>query len=156
MSHFSRIRTKISNRKALVNGLERLGLKAEVHETPTQLINTWGDKDFAEVIVRRSEFSLGDNLCRADLGFRLNTETQSYEAVFDQHEFRNTILKEKFASYTNFVAQLQCAYEIENVLLLYPASQYNISEPVLTEDGSYTLEITEKVDPFSLQVGAGY
>jgi len=155
MSHFSRIKTKISNRTALAKGLERLGFKPEVYDNPTQLENTWGDKDFAEVIVRRSELSV-ENKCRADLGFRLNTETQSYEAVFDQYEFRNTILKEKFASYSNFVAQLQCAYELENIYLLYPSSQYNVSEPVLAEDGTYTLEITEKVDPFSLQVGAGY
>lgn len=158
MSHFSRVKSQITIKEALVKGLQRLGLPVEVHDKPVQLINTWGDRAIAEVIVRRSYLSIKGAIreCRSDLGFSWNTSDGVYQILFDEsYEFRHSILLEKFSNYQNFRMQLEAAYQIESLPILYPDAHFNISEEVQAEDGSYTFEITKKVDPFALQeVGA--
>ncbi|GAC1453815.1 MAG: hypothetical protein NVSMB70_21030 [Chamaesiphon sp.] len=153
MSHFSRIKTQITIKEALAKGLERLGLVVEVYDQPTELINTWGDRATAEVIVRRQNLSKDSQECRSDLGFTRDKANDPYQVLFDSsYEFHNSILSERFGNYSNFLAQLQVAYEIESLHVLYPSSQYNISEAVIGANGGYTFEITQKVDPYALQV----
>ncbi len=155
MSHFSKITTQITNKETLVKALERLGLKPKVHSSPVKLVNTWGDNTgVAEVVICRKDLSYsGQEVC-ADLGFAKETDG-TYSTVFDEYEFPNSILQEKFTTYNNFLAQLQANYEVESLYMSYPETKYNISEPVRANNGSYTFEITQKVDPYSLQVGAG-
>lgn len=158
MSHFSRVKSRLVITQALVAGLTRLGLgPVEVHEQPVELVNTWGDRATAEVIVRRQHLHLARYECRSDLGFKWDTSAGCYTILFDDsYEFCKSILQKKFSNYQNFLAQLQAAYEIESLPILYPEARFNISEGVQAENGSFTFTVTQKVDPFALEVNAAY
>ena len=75
MSSFSKVTTKLKDRVALVRGLANLGIEAEGHDSPQELVNHWGTghgTQTAEVIVRattlRAAKLAGGTV--SDIGFR--------------------------------------------------------------------------------------
>jgi Protein of unknown function (DUF1257) len=90
MSHFSTIKTKITNAAALAEALDELfnarGVKAriEVFDEPQAMQGYYGDKgqQSAEVIVRNQ--SIGS---KADLGYRKEKDG-TYSLVWDEYEFQ--------------------------------------------------------------------
>lgn len=86
MSHFTRLKTRITDKAALVKALADVGYKlVEVHDAPQHLYGYQGDKraQTAEVIVRRRHIGLLSN----DLGFR-RTEDGSFEAIISRYDRR--------------------------------------------------------------------
>jgi hypothetical protein len=90
MSHFSTIKTKITNAAALAEALDELfqarGVEAriEVFETPQAMQGYYGDngQQSAEVIVRNQ--SIGS---KADLGYRKENDG-TYSLIWDEYEFQ--------------------------------------------------------------------
>jgi Protein of unknown function (DUF1257) len=90
MSHFSTIKTKITNAAALAEALDELfnarGVEAriEVFDKPQSMQGYYGDKgqQSAEVIVRNQ--SIGS---KADLGYRKEKDG-TYSLIWDEYEFQ--------------------------------------------------------------------
>ena len=86
MSHFTRLKTRITDKPALVKALADVGYKlVEIHDTPAALYGYRGDKraEQAEVIVRRKYVGRASN----DLGFR-RTEGGNFEAIISAYDRR--------------------------------------------------------------------
>ena len=86
MSHFTRLKTRITDKAALVKALADVGYKlVEIHDTPAALYGYRGDKraEQAEVIVRRKYVGRASN----DLGFR-RTDDGSFEAIISAYDRR--------------------------------------------------------------------
>jgi hypothetical protein len=83
MSHFTQVRTKLTNRECLVQALEDLKLQPQVHETPQSLTGFYGDVDeqSAEIIVKGKTIK-----ARADIGFRWNSTSGVYDVIHDEYE----------------------------------------------------------------------
>ncbi|WP_414565726.1 MULTISPECIES: DUF1257 domain-containing protein [unclassified Anabaena] len=83
MSHFTQVRTKLTNRECLVQALEDLKLAPQVHETAHPLTGFFGDNDeqSAEIIVSGRTIK-----ARADIGFRWNSTSGVYEVIHDEYE----------------------------------------------------------------------
>jgi len=86
MSHYLEIKTKITNRSALVTALTKCGYKLdqiEVHDEATNLYGYQGDKrkTKANVIVRRKDVGAVSN----DIGFK-QAEDGTYEAIISQYD----------------------------------------------------------------------
>lgn len=86
ISHYLEIKTKITNRSALVKALCRVGFKEnqiEVHDKATNLYGFQGDKraQKAHVIIRRKDVGAASN----DIGFE-QKEDGTYEAIISQYD----------------------------------------------------------------------
>ncbi|MBD2255131.1 DUF1257 domain-containing protein [Nostoc parmelioides] len=83
MSHFSTVKTKLTNSKCLVQALEDLKLKPQVHETAQPLRGYYGDSQGqrAEIIVSGHTIK-----ARADIGFRWNQTSGVYDVIHDEYE----------------------------------------------------------------------
>ncbi|YAF99316.1 MAG: DUF1257 domain-containing protein (plasmid) [Nodularia sp. CChRGM 3473] len=83
MSHFTQVRTKLTNRECLVLALEDLKLQPQVHETPQPLTGYYGDSQgqSAEIIVSGRTIK-----ARADIGFRWNSTSGLYDVIHDEYE----------------------------------------------------------------------
>lgn len=88
MSHFSVIKTRITDQDALVKSLAELGFKhVEVHEEAQHLYGYQGDRrrQTAEVIVRRKYIGRASN----DIGFK-RQEDGTFQATisdYDRHRY---------------------------------------------------------------------
>lgn len=83
MSHFSTVKTKLTNSKCLVQALEDLKLKPQVYETAQPLTGYYRDSQgqSAEIIV------LGRTIkARADIGFKWNQTSGVYDVIHDEYE----------------------------------------------------------------------
>lgn len=102
MSHYSKIKTKITSRKSLVKALMRMGFKEnqiEIHDEATNLYGYQGDKrdDVANVIIRRKNVGAASN----DLGFVLD-EDGTYRAIisdYDSHKYNKKWLNNLSTGY---------------------------------------------------------
>src|SRR6266576_3649780 len=86
MSHFTTIKTKITEAKALLTALADLGFKeVEFHETPQHLYGYRGDKraQSAEVIIRRKFVGGASN----DIGFKRQADG-TFEAIISEFDRR--------------------------------------------------------------------
>jgi hypothetical protein len=84
MSHYSKIKTKIMERDALIKALADMGYtNVEIHESPQHLFGYKGDRrpEQANVIVRRKYINPSSN----DIGFRL-TDDGSFEAIVSEYD----------------------------------------------------------------------
>lgn len=79
MSHFTSIKTQITDEKSLIQALKNMGLSPEIHPQGVKLRNYWNTTDTAHIIVKREQ--LGG---KADLGFK-KTDS-SYELTADDYE----------------------------------------------------------------------
>jgi hypothetical protein len=83
MSHFSTIKTRLSNRQCLVQALEDLNLSPQVYEMPQPLQGYYGDSQgqTAEIIVSGRTIK-----ARADIGFKWNQSSEVYDVIHDSYE----------------------------------------------------------------------
>jgi len=106
MSHFTRIKTRITDKAALVQALADVGYKlVEIHDTPQHLYGYGGDRraQTAEVIVRRKYVGKASN----DIGFR-RTDDGSFEAIislFDRLKHSRGWLRRLTQRYAYHVAR---------------------------------------------------
>jgi hypothetical protein len=87
VSHFTRIKTRITDRAALVQALADVGYKrVETHDTPQHLYGFLGDRrpQTAEVIVRHRQISWFSN----DIGFSRGADG-CFEAIISDYDRRN-------------------------------------------------------------------
>ena len=106
MSHFTRLKTRLTDRPALVQALADVGYRlVETHDTPQTLYGYRGDKraEQAEVIIRRKHVGPASN----DLGFR-RTAAGSFEAIisaFDRRQHSQAWLDRLTQRYAYHVAR---------------------------------------------------
>jgi hypothetical protein len=106
MSHFTTLRTRITDVKALRAALADLGFKAvEVHESAQPLHGFRGDEreQTAEVIIRRKHLGWLSN----DLGFKLNAGG-TFDAIisdFDRRKYSQEWLDRLTQRYAYHVAR---------------------------------------------------
>ena len=84
MSHFTKIRSKIVEKDALVKALADLGYRnVEVHEQAQHLYGYMGDKrpQTANVIIRRKDISPDSN----DIGFKLMVDG-TYQIIISEYD----------------------------------------------------------------------
>ncbi|OYD89149.1 hypothetical protein CDG77_20095 [Nostoc sp. 'Peltigera membranacea cyanobiont' 213] len=83
MSHFSTIKTRLSNRQCLVQALEDLNLSPQAYEMPQPLRGYYGDSQgqTAEIIVQGRTIK-----ARADIGFKWNQSSGVYDVIHDSYE----------------------------------------------------------------------
>ena len=83
MSHFSTVKTKLTNRECLVQALQDLKLNPQVHETAQSLKGYYGGEQgqSAEIIVSGRTIK-----ARADIGFKWNQSSGVYEVIHDSYE----------------------------------------------------------------------
>lgn len=84
MSHYTRVRTKLSDATLLAAALKEVGYAAaEVHDEPQQLYGYRGDArpERAEVIVRRKHVGSASN----DIGFARQADG-SFEAIISSYD----------------------------------------------------------------------
>ncbi|MEA5605540.1 DUF1257 domain-containing protein [Nostoc sp. UHCC 0252] len=83
MSHFSTVKTKLSNHECLVQALTDLNLSPQVHETPQPLKGYYGGSQgqSAEIIVSGRTIK-----ARADIGFKWNQSSGVYDVIHDSYE----------------------------------------------------------------------
>lgn len=83
MSHFSTVKTKLSNHDCLLQALFDLNLSPQVHEKPYPLKGYYGSSQgqSAEIIVSGRTIQ-----ARADIGFKWNQISSVYEVIHDSYE----------------------------------------------------------------------
>ena len=83
MSHFSTVKTKLTNRECLAQALQDLKLNPQVHETAQSLKGYYGGSQgqSAEIIVSGRTIK-----ARADIGFKWNQSSGVYEVIHDSYE----------------------------------------------------------------------
>ncbi|AUB44549.1 putative protein family Ycf35 (plasmid) [Nostoc flagelliforme CCNUN1] len=83
MSHFSTVKTKLTNRECLVQALQDLKLNPQVDETAQSLKGYYGGEQgqSAEIIVSGRTIK-----ARADIGFKWNQSSGVYEVIHDSYE----------------------------------------------------------------------
>lgn len=98
MSHFTQVRTKLTNRNCLVQALEDLKLQPQVHETPQPLTGYYGDSQgqSAEIIISGRTIQK-----RADVGFKL--ENGVYALICDDYELIRSTIGDKVTFYNQLL-----------------------------------------------------
>ena len=105
MSHFTVLRTQITNADALVKALADVGFKkVEVHETAEHLYGYRGDKrpQTAEIIIRRKFIGPASN----DIGFKQQADC-TFNAIisgYDRHKYSQQWLNRLTQRYAYHVA----------------------------------------------------
>lgn len=122
MSHFSTVKTRLTNRKCLVQALEDLKLEPQVHETAQPLRGYYGDSQgqSAEIIVPGHSFN-----ARADMGFKWNGS--EYEMIQDDYE----VIRQLGGKF--YACQLMPAYGKHMVLAKAAELQEKLGECTITQ-----------------------
>lgn len=118
MSHYSKIKTKIMEREALLKALADMGYKTvEVHDSAQNLFGYQGDMrpEKANIIVRRKYVGRASN----DIGFRL-MDDGSYEAIVSEYD------QQQLGS--DWVGKLSQKYAEHAVLSKLEAQGFSIAE----------------------------
>ncbi|QHG20809.1 DUF1257 domain-containing protein [Nostoc sp. ATCC 53789] len=95
MSHFSTVKTKLTNRECLVQALQDLKLNPQVHETAQPLKGYYGGSQgqSAEIIVSGHTIKT-----RADIGFKWNQSSGVYDVIHDSYETVPKLGKDFFSN----------------------------------------------------------
>jgi hypothetical protein len=126
MSHFSTVKTELRDRDALMAALGDLGHAPALGEQPVRGYR--GQTVTAELVVSQAN--------GADLGFRLNPESGSYELVTDLELWKQPVPVERF------LAQLSQRYALRSILAASAEEGYQVSEQTNHLDGSIELVVT--------------
>ncbi|ODG98012.1 hypothetical protein A4S05_00930 [Nostoc sp. KVJ20] len=129
MSHFSTVKTKLTNRKCLVQALQDLKMNPQVYETAQPLKGYYGGSQgqSAEIIVSGRTIK-----ARADMGFKWNGS--EYEMIQDEYEVIRR-LGGKF-----YACQLMPAYGRRMVLAKAAELQEQFGECAIAEETSGTVQ----------------
>jgi hypothetical protein len=95
VSHFSTVKTKLSNHECLVQALTDLNLSPQVHETAQPLKGYYGGSQgqSAEIIVSGRTIP-----ARADIGFKWNQTSGVYDVIHDSYETVPKLGKDFFSN----------------------------------------------------------
>jgi hypothetical protein len=129
MSHFSTVKTELRDRQALVEALADLGHDPEIGNL--QVRGYRGQTVAAELAVCQGN--------GADIGFRFNSATGSYELVTDLDLWSQTIPVERF------LAQLSQRYALRTILKATAQEGFQVSEQTDHNDGSIELVVSRWV-----------
>ena len=126
MSHFSTIKTELRDRQSLLEALEDLG---HGPRQGTLMVRGYrGQTVEAQLAVAQAN--------GADIGFRLNPETGSYELVTDLDLWNQPVPVERF------LAQLNQRYALRSILAATAEEGFQVSEQAQQQDGSIELVVT--------------
>ena len=151
MSHFAAMKTQITDRTALVTGLQNLltihSIPAivEVHETPTILENAYdrnAEFTYANIIIRRSHLNIDGREALLDIGF-LKSQNGTYELIADNWDIQRNAIG-RIGNIQTFLTQLQTQYNIAVVRQTVPAHLWEDSEIQQLEDGTQRLVLTQR------------
>ena len=126
MSHFSTIKTELRDRQTLLEALEDLGHGPR--QGSLMVRGYRGQTVEAQLAV--------DQANGADIGFRLNPETGSYELVTDLDLWNQAVPVERF------LAQLNQRYALRSILAATAEEGFQVSEQAQQQDGSIELVVT--------------
>jgi hypothetical protein len=126
MSHFSTIKTELRDRQSLLEALEDLGHGPR--EGSLMVRGYRGQTVEAHLAVAQAN--------GADIGFRLNPETGSYELVTDLDLWNQPVPVERF------LAQLNQRYALRSILAATAEEGFQVSEQVQQQDGSIELVVS--------------
>lgn len=126
MSHFSTIKTELRDRQSLLEALEDLGHGPR--QGSLMVRGYRGQTVEAQLAV--------DQANGADIGFRLNSETGSYELVTDLDLWNQPVPVERF------LAQLNQRYALRSILAATAEEGFQVSEQAQQQDGSIELVVT--------------
>lgn len=122
MSHYRAIKTKLTNRSALVKALCRMGFtkeQIEVHDKAINLYGYQGDKrnQKANVIIRRKYVGNASN----DLGFE-QKEDGSYEAIISDYD--------KIKYNQKWLDKVSTFHNVENAKTAFATNGWEYTESV--------------------------
>lgn len=126
MSHFSTIKTELRDRQTLLEALEDLGHGPR--QGSLMVRGYRGQTVEAQLAVAQPN--------GADIGFRLNPETGSYELVTDLDLWNQAVPVERF------LAQLNQRYALRSILAATAEEGFQVSEQAQQQDGSIELVVT--------------
>ena len=126
MSHFSTIKTELRDRQSLLEALEDLGHGPRQGSLTVRGYR--GQTVEAQLAVAQPN--------GADIGFRLNPETGSYELVTDLDLWNQAVPVERF------LAQLNQRYALRSILAATAEEGFQVSEQAQHQDGSIELVVT--------------
>ncbi|MCP9878269.1 DUF1257 domain-containing protein [Cyanobium sp. A1C-AMD] len=126
MSHFSTIKTELRDRQTLLEALEDLGHGPR--QGSLMVRGYRGQTVEAQLAVAQAN--------GADIGFRLNPETGSYELVTDLDLWNQAVPVERF------LAQLNQRYALRSILAATAEEGFQVSEQAQQQDGSIELVVT--------------
>ena len=126
MSHFSTIKTELRDRQSLLEALEDLGHGPR--QGSLMVRGYRGQTVEAQLAVAQAN--------GADIGFRLNPETGSYELVTDLDLWNQHVPVERF------LAQLNQRYALRSILAATAEEGFQVSEQAQQQDGSIELVVT--------------
>jgi hypothetical protein len=126
MSHFSTIKTELRDRQSLLEALEDLGHGPR--QGSLMVRGYRGQTVEAQLAVAQPN--------GADIGFRLNPETGSYELVTDLDLWNQAVPVERF------LAQLNQRYALRSILAATAEEGFQVSEQSQQQDGSIELVVT--------------
>lgn len=126
MSHFSTIKTELRDRQSLIEALEDLGHGPR--QGSLMVRGYRGQTVEAQLAVAQAN--------GADIGFRLNPETGSYELVTDLDLWNQPVPVERF------LAQLNQRYALRSILAATAEEGFQVSEQAQQQDGSIELVVT--------------
>ena len=126
MSHFSTVKTELRDREALVAALGDLGHAPSLGHQPVRGYR--GQTITAELVVSQAN--------GADIGFRLNPDSGSYELVTDLELWGQPVPVERF------LAQLNQRYALRAILAATAEEGFQVSEQRQELDGSIELVVT--------------
>ena len=126
MSHFSTIKTELRDRQTLLEALEDLGHGPR--QGSLMVRGYRGQTVEAQLAVAQAN--------GADIGFRFNPETGSYELVTDLDLWNQAVPVERF------LAQLNQRYALRSILAATAEEGFQVSEQAQQQDGSIELVVT--------------
>lgn len=126
MSHFSTVRTELRDRQTLIEALTDLGHAPSEGSQPVRGYR--GQTVTAELAIAQES--------GADIGFRLDPATGSYELVTDLDLWKQPVPVERF------LAQLSQRYALRTILLATREEGFEVTEQTSHQDGSLELVVT--------------
>ena len=131
MSHFSTVKTKLSNHDCLLQALFDLNLSPQVHRNPQPLKGYYGGSQgqSAEIIVSGRTIK-----ARADIGFKWNASSSVYEVIHDSYETVPKLGKDFFSN------KLMLAYGQRMVRAKAAELQEKFGECAIAEETNGTVQ----------------
>ena len=126
MSHFSTVKTELRDRQALLEALTDLG--HDPADGEQQVRGYRGQTVPAELAIRQAN--------GADIGFRRNPASGSYELVTDLDLWNQQVPVERF------LAQLSQRYALRTILAATAEEGFQVSERTEQLDGTIELVVT--------------
>jgi hypothetical protein len=129
MSHFSTVKTELRDRTALIDALRDLGHSPSEGERPVRGYR-------GQTVVADLTVGSVDDAKTADLGFRWNAASGSYELVTDLDLWNRSVPVERF------LAQITQRYALRSILAASAQEGFQVSEQRQSADGSIELVVT--------------